>query len=169
MPFVSIGQGETTTMSKECGLYRSTLPIPAGSDAIAPPRLVYYHNHSEQGSSMVLLPDVNTDNRWTFKDKGFLVADAAFIEGLEPLKPQGLYRLREHFHPNDDQVVNTNALVQLGYNGQGDPILFFPTALSGKNGIEFPTSGMKIPPAIFELLEPLDLVGPHIPKQKHLH
>jgi hypothetical protein len=118
---------------------------------------------------MVLLPDVNTANRWSFKDKGFLVTDAAFIESLEPLKAQGLYRLREHFHPNDEQVVNTNALVQLGYNGQGDPILFFPTPIAGKNAMEFPASGMKIPQAIYDLLEPLDLVGPHIPKQKHLH
>ena len=156
-------------MSKECGLYRTTQPIPAGNDAIAPPRLVYYHNHSQQGSSMVLLPDVNTDNRWTFKDKGFLVSDASFIDGLGPLKPQGLYRVREHFHPDEDQVVNTNALVQLGYNGQGDPILFFPKGLSGKNAFEFPTSGMKIPPPIFELLEPVDVQGPHVPKQKHIH
>jgi hypothetical protein len=168
MPAVPIGKGEKK-MSKDCGLYRSTQPIPAGSDSIAPPRLVYYHNHSKQGSSMVLLPDVNEDNRWTFKDKGFLVADSSFIDGLEPLKPQGLYRVREHFHPDEDQIVNTNALVQLGYNGQGDPILFFPKGLSGKNAFEFPTSGMKIPPKIFELLEPIDVQGPHVPEQRHIH
>lgn len=156
-------------MTKECGLYKATRPIPAGSESIAPPRLVYYHNHSQQGGSMVLLPDVNTNNHWTFKDKGFLVTDADFIEGLEPLKAQGLYRVREHFHPNDEQVVNTNALVQLGYNGEADPILFFPKGLEGLNALEFPSSGMKVPPAIYDLLDPIDLQGPHVPKQKHIH
>ena len=156
-------------MSKDCGLYRATKPIPAGSDTIAPPRLVYYHNHSQQDSSMVLLPDVNEENRWSFKEKGFLISDAGFIEGLEPLKAQGLYRMREHFHPNDDQVVNANALVQLGYDAQGDPILFFPKGVEGENALAFPSSGMKIPQPIFALLEPIDMQGPYVPKQKHLH
>ena len=156
-------------MSKECGLYRTTMPIPAGDDAIAAPRLVYYHNHSQQGGSMVLLPEANEKNFWTFKKKGFLVNSSEFIDGLEPLKAQGLYRFREHFHPNEEQVVNTNALVQLGYNGEGAPIIFFPKSLSAENGLEFPSSGMKIPPPVYELLEPLDITGPHVPEKKHLH
>lgn len=118
---------------------------------------------------MVLLPDVNDNNHWSFKEKGFSVTDSEFIEGLEPLKAQGLYRVREHFHPNADQVVNANALVQLGYNGEGDPIVFFPEALRGQNAIEFPESGMKIPAPIYELLEPIDTQGPHVPKQRHFH
>ena len=118
---------------------------------------------------MVILPDENVNNVWSFGEKGFLVNRDEFIDGLEPLKAQGFYRMREHFHPNEDQVVNKDALVQLGYNGQGDPIIFFPQKLEGKNALEFPTSGMKVPPAIYDLLEPLDLVGPHLPKQKHVH
>jgi hypothetical protein len=116
---------------------------------------------------MVLLPDVNENNYWTFKDRGFAVDDPAFVEGLEPLKAQGFYRVREHFHPNEEQVVNTNALVQLGYNGAGEPILFYPTKRN--NSLEFPVSGMKVPPAIYDLLEPLDIQGPHVPAVKHVH
>ena len=156
-------------MSKECGLYRSTRPIPAGDDFIEAPRLVYYHNHSQQGDSMVILPDENVNNVWSFGEKGFLVNSEEFIEGLERVKNQGFYRMREHFHPNEDQVVNKDALVQLGYNGKGEPILFFPTALKDKNGLEFPTSGMKVSEAIYELLEPLDVTGPYTPAQKHIH
>lgn len=156
-------------MSKDCGLYRATQPIPAKDEVIAPPRLVYFHNHSQQGGPMVLLPEVNENNRWRFSDKGFLVSNESFIEGLQPLKSQGLYRVREHFHPNREQVVDANALVQLGYNQAGDPIVFFPSSIAGQNALEFPTSGMKVPPPIYDLLEPLDLKGPYVPDIKHVH
>lgn len=156
-------------MSKACGLYRATKPIPAGDDFIAPPRLVYYHNHSQQGGSMVVLPDSNEHNRWSFSEKGFLVDSAAFIEGLVPLKQEGFYRLREHFHPNEDEVVDKDALVQLGYNGVGEPIIFFPTTVKGENVLDFPSSGMRIPPNIYDLLEPLDLKGAYKPEHKHVH
>jgi len=156
-------------MSKECGLYKSTQPIPAGEDFVEAPRLVYYHNHSKQGDSMVILPDANVNNVWSFGDKGFLVNSDSFIEGLEPMKPQGVYWLREHFHPNEDQVVNKHAVVQLGYNALAEPILFFPSALKDGNGLEFPVSGMKVSQAIYDLLEPLDLKGPYVPEQKHIH
>ncbi len=157
-------------MSKDCGIYLATLPIPAKDETIPAPRLVYYHNHSQEGGSMVILPEENTNNVWTFSSKGFLVSDKAFIDGLQPLKAQGYYRFREHFHPNEEEVVNKEALVQLGYNGAGEPIVFFPKpATGGANALEFPNSGMRIPPKIYDLLEPLDLVGTYVPKVKHIH
>lgn len=156
-------------MSKDCGLYCSTQPIPAGEEFIAPPRLVYYHNHSQQGGSMIILPEKNEHNVWHFGEKGFLISSSEFIEGLKPLKREGLYRVREHFHPNEDQVVNADALVQLGYNAAAEPIIFFPNRLEGQNALEFPNAGMKVPPKIYDLLEPLDARGPYVPEKKHVH
>lgn len=156
-------------MSKDCGLYLATKPIPAGDEFIAPPRLVYYHNHSQQGGSMVVLPGTNEHNRWSFSEKGFLVENKDFIDGLVPLKREGLYRVREHFHPNEEQVVDKDALVQLGYNGVGEPIIFFPSSIKGQNALEFPTSGMRIPSSIYDLLEPLDMKGAYVPEIKHVH
>ncbi len=118
---------------------------------------------------MVILPESNTNNVWKFSNKGFLVSDKAFIEGLQPLKPEGLYRFNAHFHPNENEVVNENALVQLGYNGSGEPIVFFPKKDAGSNTLEFPDSGMRIPPKIYELLEPLDTTGAYVPDVKHVH
>ncbi len=66
-------------------------------------------------------------------------------------------------------MVNKNALVQLGYNGAGEPIIFFPKKGEDSNSLEFPTSGMKVPPNIYDLLEPVDLTGPNVPKQRHIH
>ncbi len=156
-------------MSKECGLYRATKPIPSGDDFIEAPRLVYFHNHSQQGGSMIVLPGENVNNRWSFSEKGYLVENESFIAGLVSLKPEGFYRVREHFHPNDEQVVDSDALVQLGYNGLGEPILFFPVPVEGQNAMEFPVSGLKIPPAIYDLLEPLNVKGAYVPKVKHIH
>jgi len=132
---------------------------------IEAPRLVYFHNHSQQGSAMVLMPKANTHNVWTFEEEGYLVSSESFVASLSPLKPQGVYRLREHFHPNELQLVNKDAITQLGYNAEGEPILFFPKMSDDFNGLVFPAQGMKVPPSIYELLEPLDLVGPYTPGQ----
>lgn len=130
-------------------------------------RLVYFHNHSEKGPPIVLLPASNTHNVWSFHDKGHLAEAPEFLGGLERLKPEGLYRLREHFHPDEARVVPKGALVQLGYNRDAKPILFFPRPVEGENAISFPSKGMGIPPRVYALLEPLDLRGPHEPKRLH--
>lgn len=118
---------------------------------------------------MVLLPDTNEHNKWSFPDKGFLVSDAEFIGSLVAMKPEGLYRVSEHFHPDDQHVVGKDALVQLGYNGVGEALIFFPSRVDGANSVEFPKSGMKVTEAIYELLEPLDTAGPQKPSKAHVH
>lgn len=149
-----------------CGLYRTTRPLP-GHDPVRPGLLVYYHSHSEQGPPILLLPDSNTNNRWTFHRQGYLVSDPDYVASLHPLKAEGLYRVREHFHPDEGRTVAANALVQLGYNPSAEPIVFFPTWRSSDNALVFPTKGMGIPPAIYELLEPLDTRGPFRPTPVH--
>lgn len=152
--------------TRACGLYRTTRTLP-GHDEVGPGRLVYYHNHSEQGPPIVLLPEANTNNRWSFHRQGYLVTDADFTASLEALKPEGLYRLREHFHPDAERTVAANALVQLGYNASASPIIFFPTLRAEDNAWVFPTSGMGIPAQVYELLEPLDTRGPFRPVALH--
>jgi hypothetical protein len=153
--------------SRPCGLYRTILPLPGHADAVAAGRLVYFHNHSNRGPPIVLLPTSNTHNTWTFDETGHVVEDEAFIEALERLEPEGLYRVREHFHPDGSRVVATGALVQLGYNRRAEPILFFPRPVEGENALMFPSQGMGIPPALYALLEPLDLRGPHELSRPH--
>lgn len=148
-------------MTQPCGLYRTTLALADKPDAVGPGILVMFHNHSDAGQPVVMLPDHNRANRWHFQRSGFAVRDPAFLESLVALKAEGLYRLREHFHPDDERVVAANALVQLGYNREAEPILFFPTVDAETNGIKFPARGMKISPSIYELLDRLDLRGPH--------
>ncbi len=86
---------------------------------------------------------------------------------LEPLLREGLYRFREHFHPDDKRVVAANTLVQLGYNRAGEPIVFFPESRDEDNALVFPTRGMRITAQVYALLDPLDLRGPVTPVQIH--
>lgn len=152
-----------------CGLYRTTLPVPGHADRVPAGRLVFFHNHSTEGPPLILLPSENQHNRWRFHRRGFLVADTDYLATLEPLKPEGIYRLREHFHVNDSQIVNRNALVQLGYNDRAEPILFFPVVHHSQNSLVFPVRGVKIDDTIYGSLDPLDLRGPHEPDPPQLH
>jgi hypothetical protein len=149
--------------TKPCGLYRTTIP----RKEIEASSLVYFHNHSDQGPPIVLLPEGNQHNRWTFQKDGMLVEDDKYVASLEALKPEGLYIVTEHFHPDENRVVAKNALVQLGYNRGAEPILFFPTPAKSDNGFTFPSKGMKIPAIIYARLEAVDLRGPHQPRRLH--
>ena len=149
--------------TKPCGLYRTTIP----RGELEASQLVYFHNHSDQGPPIVQLPASNQHNRWSFHKEGMLVEDDKYIDSLEALKPEGLYIVTEHFHPDEERVVAENSLVQLGYNRGAEPILFFPTSAEGSNGLVFPAKGMKIPAIIYAKLEKLDLRGPHRPRRLH--
>lgn len=152
-----------------CGLYRTTQPVPGHAEHIPARRLVYFHNHSTEGPPVLLLPADNDRNRWRFHRHGFLVADVDYLATLRSLKLEGMYRLREHFHLPEGRMVNRNALVQLGYNAHADPILFFPVVHDTTNSLVFPDRGVKIDETVYDLLEPLDLRGPHEPDPPQLH
>jgi hypothetical protein len=164
-----MSERKETTELPGCGLYRTTEALPGREDAAPAGSLVYFHNHSDDGPPLILMPAENRLNRWRFHTRGILITDPAFVSSLEPLLREGLYRLREHFHPSEDQVVNQNALVQLGYTRAAAPILFFPRPHESENALVFPDRGTLIGPAIYALLEPLDQRGPYIPGVKHLH
>lgn len=150
---------------RACGLCRTTEHH--REHPIGPGILVRFHNHSSQGPPIVLLPEENLENRWKFRSSGFLIEDDSYLDTLVALLPEGLYRLREHFHPDDERIVKENSLVQLGYNRAAEPILFFPNKKSGANAVEFPQRGMKIDQNIYELLDPLDTRGPFVPQKLH--
>lgn len=145
-----------------CGLYRTTLPLTGREEQVPPRRLVYFHNHSEEGPPLILLPRENTNNRWAFHDRGYLVKDADWPTTLVALPPQGLYVLKGHFHPPGGPVVHERTLLQLGYNAAGDPILFVPTFQD--NAIRFPSTGYRFESLdILKDLTPADFVLPQPP------
>ncbi|MDY0060629.1 MAG: hypothetical protein RBU45_12535 [Myxococcota bacterium] len=106
-----------------CGLYRTSEPIgsvPAG-------RLVYFHNHGDPGPG-IYLPERWEHNRARFARRGVTLPDESLALTLEPLPAEGLYRVTADFTccAKNCRTFGAELLVQLGYNGAGQAILFVP-------------------------------------------
>lgn len=142
---------DVSTKLPECGLYRTTRPLPGKEEWVRENILVYFHNHSQQGPPLILLPATNANNRWTFHDKGYLIREGGFAETLQPVKPEGFYVLTEPIYLSRDEFIPEDTLVQLGYNRSADPILFL--AKFSSDTINFPNSGLKCTTEIFEMLK----------------
>lgn len=122
-----------------CGLYRTTRPL----DSVPAGRLVYFHNHGNPGAG-IYLPQSWSSNRARWQANGFTVPDAEWSRTLQPLAPEGLYRVTERFYCCEKQcrAFEPSQLVQLGYNGDGDALLFVPEWAAG--GLGIPERGNKI-------------------------
>jgi hypothetical protein len=139
-----------------CGLYRTTQPLPGGTAVLPADHLVYFHNHSTQGPPVVLLPESNEHNRWRFQERGFLVAELVWVASLRPLLPEGFYILRTHLRVSD-RTLPEKSLVQLGYNRQGEPIIF--PARRVDNALVFPSRGFRfVADTLFAQLQTADFV-----------
>lgn len=143
-----------------CGLYRTGRALLNAEEQVPEGVLVYFHNHSDQDSALVLTPHVNEHNRWRFHDRGWPVEDAEFISALVALKPEGLYVTAVHLHVTHEEIIPERTLVQLGYNRSGDSILF--VGRFEENTITFPSQGYTSA-SLEARLEP---VGFNVPRSK---
>ncbi len=152
-----------------CGLYKTTVPIAQ----IPENRLVYFHNHGTPGPGLYL-PAGWTLNRARFRDQGTTLTEESAASTLLPLMAEGLYRVVESFECCEKRCRTFEAerLVQLGYNGQADLILFEPKLTA--EGMVFPQMGVKIDPDRASRLARLSIATeapaaqPSTPMQ-HLH
>lgn len=122
-----------------CGLYRTTAAIgdvPAG-------RLVYFHNHGDPGPG-IYQPSGWVANRARFHAHGTTLPDPAAAATLEPLAPEGFYRVTEPFYccAQRCRLFEVDSLVQLGYDGSATPILFVPEIVDGR--LVVPEMGTRI-------------------------
>ncbi|MFN7132629.1 MAG: hypothetical protein ACK4N5_11150 [Myxococcales bacterium] len=133
-----------------CGIYRTGQPlgeIPAG-------RLVYFHNHGDPGPG-IYLPKGWQLNRAQWHAGGTTVPDAAWASTLQPLAPEGFYRVETPFTccEKNCRTYEKELLVQLGYNGEGEAILFVPEWTP--SGLAIPVTGNMISQALTKRLVPL--------------
>lgn len=122
-----------------CGLYRTVGPvgnIPTG-------RLVYFHNHGDPGPGLYL-PTGWKKNRVEISNRGTTLTDKSLVRYLEPLPPEGLYRVTEPFHCCERKCTQfePETLLELGYNGEGQAIVFIPELVDGE--LTIPNSGTAI-------------------------
>lgn len=135
---------------RPCGIYRTTEPI---GDHIPAGVLVFYHNHGDPGPG-VYLPRTWTHNRAIFAEQG-TTAPGGYEETLEPLPDEGLYRVVEPFYccQRRCQHFEQDLLVQLGYNGDAEALLFVPELVD--NALVFPERGTFVDPHTLSRLQPL--------------
>ena len=122
-----------------CGLYRTRGPV----GNIATGRLVYFHNHGDPGPGLYL-PTGWKKNRVEVSSRGTTLTDTSLVRYLEPLPPEGLYRVTESFFCCERKCTQfePEALLELGYNGEGQAIVFVPELIDGE--LSIPTSGTAI-------------------------
>ena len=151
-----------------CGLYRTTTPLPGSEEKVLAERLIFYHNHSQQGPPLVLTPHANEHNVWEFHERGFLAHDLAWSATLVALRPEGYYVLDKHLHlGQDEEVLPEKTLVQLGYGRKGSPILF-PSRFRG-NAILFSDKGYGFDDRVFAALKPTEFLFPRPTDRETVH
>ena len=128
-----------------CGLYRTIQPI-GGLEA---GRLVYFHNHGNPGPGLYF-PERWKHNRAHWSERGTTVPADFDPRALHALPAEGFYRVKTPFHCCEKQCVKfePEQMVQLGYNGAGQGILFIPTLQGG--AITTPERGTVINDEAFE-------------------
>ena len=121
-----------------CGLYRTLAAI----GSIDANRLVYFHNHGNPGPGLYL-PKAWTHNRAEFQEKGQTLDDPGLVRFLEPVPREGFYRVEAAFHCCEKKCrhFEEDALLQLGYNANAEPILFVPELVDAMLAI--PAKGWK--------------------------
>ncbi len=133
-----------------CGLYRTLAPV-AG---VPQGRLVFFHDHGNPGPGLYL-PTGWSGNRAQFAETGQTLPDEASAALLEPLAPQGLYRVTGEFFCCEKRCrrFEDGLLVQLGYDGAGRPILFVPEWIGA--ALSFPEKGFPLDAARLKSIAPL--------------
>ncbi len=108
-----------------------------------PGRLVYFHNHGDPGAG-IYLPKAWSSNRAEWHERGHPVPDAEWSQSLEAIPAEGLYSVQTGFFCCDKQCTRyeVGQLVQLGYDGEANPILFVPEWRA--HGLTFPDRGSRV-------------------------
>lgn len=120
------GGAEGASVLPPCGVYRTTMrlgEVPAG-------RFVFFHNHGDP-SPGIYLPASWRQNRAVFHERGVPIPGDWWAATLDPIAPEGFYRVRESFACCEKRcaVYEVDQLVQLGYDGEANPLLFVPEVI----------------------------------------
>lgn len=131
-----------------CGVYRTVTAI-AGIEA---GRLVYFHNHGDPGPGLYL-PESWSNNRAKFSVGGYTVSPGFDPKSLRALPAEGFYRVKAAFYCCAKKCTQfeRDGFVQLGYNGNGKPLVFVPEL--GRGGIAIPERGSAVDDDVLGNLE----------------
>ena len=138
----------------ECGLYKTTKPLPGHETKVPAGVIVYFHNHSDSGLPQVLTPDHNVHNRWHFHGPAIEFRGLAWADTLKRLPDEGFFMLKKEL-AFDGGKWPKGALVQLGYTKEGQAILFIGRvrARLAENDLFFSDRGVAVTPEQMANLE----------------
>lgn len=118
-----------------------------------------------QGQRFVVRPHDNRNNRWFWHDPVVPLTNEAWARSLIELPLEGFYTLPEEISFSGGGRWLENAIVQLGYNDQGRPIIFVAELHEGspQNALHFSDRGMLIDDALMRRLvwAPILPMGPN--------
>jgi len=126
------------------GLYRTTLAHPLAPREIPASALVYVGTSPE--GDFVVRPHHNENNRWFWHAPTTPLDDAEWARTLMVLPIEGFYTLPEAIELEGGGRWLANALVQLGYDGEGHGILFIAERRANReeNALFFSDRGLRI-------------------------
>lgn len=104
-----------------------------------------------------------------FHANGIPVPDAAWAESLEPLRAEGFYRVESRFDCCEKKcrTFEPMSLVQLGYDGAGEAILFVPEWSAA--GFVLPERGSRVTQDRLSGLTPLRVAGTSAGEDQLVH
>lgn len=145
------------------GLYRTTTAMPGHEAAFPASVLVYIGDKS--GQKFVVRPGQNRQNRWFWGEPTTPLRSPTWTRTLKKLPSEGIYVLPDELVFEGGGRWLKNAVVQLGYNGEGRGIVFVAESRdsSQENALYFSDRGMIIEDSLLERL----IWAPILPVRTH--
>lgn len=124
------------------GLYRTTTAMPGNEEAFPAKVLVYIGE--KNGQKFVVRPGDNRRNRWYWGEPTTPLRSPTWSRTLKKLPSEGFYVLPEELSFDGGGKWLKNAIVQLGYNAEGQGIVFVGESrdASTENALFFSDKGM---------------------------
>ncbi|MCC6216607.1 MAG: hypothetical protein IT376_17230 [Polyangiaceae bacterium] len=128
------------------GLYRTTQPYPGHEDTFPAGVLVYIGQPSNGGLKFVVRPGSNRKNRWFWGEPTTPLRSPSWAKTLKRLPAEGYYTLPKTLEFEGGGKWLENAIVQLGFNEQGQGILFVAELreAAADNALYFSDRGMLV-------------------------
>ncbi len=139
----------------EPGLYRTTQPYPGHEGDFPAGVLVYLGQPQNGGMKFIVKPGRNTNNRWFWGEPTTPLRSPTWAKTLKPLPPEGFYTLPESIELDGGGRWLKNAIVQLGYNSNGQGIIFVGERRDADeaNILTFSDKGLIVEDQMLERLE----------------
>ncbi len=130
----------------ESGLYRTTQPMPDHETDFPAGVLVFVGQKPNSEERFIVRPGQNRNNRWYWGEPTTPLRSPTWSKTLKKLPTEGFYTLPETIEWESGGRWVENAIVQLGYNGSGEAIVFVGERheSTDENVLKFGTQGMRI-------------------------